>query len=533
MFSATDFMISLKIKSTLALFIFIFLTAGCANTNGITEPSEAENTDTDAEMNISVRGSGVDINNVGESGYELMYPVATRTGWESEYFHEPGEINLFDERPSAIEGKDFATVHIDSKDYTRFSHTYDESRKDYSLDSFSADKSGTVTIAVPTNSLDAEGWSITPVSFNSTVTTFYLYEYNYSDPGSQVDIPAPNPDFPTLLFAEVGHLAFDNPLPVSELAEGTIIDESDDPYNKGDYTYDPHLMIMPNGDYITGEKNVRYISTDKGKTWTQLNTEDYKIEHASTFNHDGALYIIGDEDDNSEGTGAINRSTDGGKTWETPVMLFENLRNSPSHVIKTKNRIWLAYEHLSDHTVNFASAPVDSDLMDADSWVTTERQDNHGTGNETDMVLGRDGWPIAMPKNGGPKVRVLSAAEAVTEEGKDDFKLPVSGSKYSAIYDPESDKYWALTSYSPIEGNIRTGIGLFSSSDLKTFTLEKQVIQGKSTGFHGFNYPFMQIDGDDIVFVSRTAWENENGQAQRWHDANMFTFHRIRDFRDS
>ena len=56
------------------------------------------------------------------------------------------------------------------------------------------------------------------------------------------------------------------------------------------------------------------------------------------------------------------------------------------------------------------------------------------------------------------------------------------------------------------------------------------ILQGDSFN-EGFNYPFMQFDGDDIVFVSRTAWETHRGTATRWHNGNLFTFHRIKNFR--
>ena len=473
-----------------------------------------------AQMNVRVRGNGVDIDNVGSSGRKLMYPVGTRTTWESRY-QKAGEYHFFDERPDEIVDKDFATTGMSEGD----------SRKDYSLDSFSADKPGTVTIAVPSESLNAPGWTNTSTSFTSSVSTFYLYAYNYTRPGTWVTIPSAETSVLTILFAEKGHLKFDNPLPLSELAEGVLITRSTSTYNRRDYMTDPDLLVVPSGFYIAGEYGHRHISKDKGKTWTELK-DGYGVRHASTFYHDGGLYVIGDI---KGGAGGIVESTDGGKSWSKPVRLIDNFRNSPSHVEISNGRIWIAYENLPrPHTVNFLSASTDSDLMKASSWVTTKRQDNTGTGNETDMVLGRDGFPIAMPKGGESvqAVRALSATEAIASPA-DKFTLPLASSKYTAKYDPVTDKWWALTSYSPIDGNVRTGIALWSSSDFKTFELEKQVIQGKSSAFHGFNYPSMQFDGDDIVFVLRTAWENEMGQAQRWHDANMLSFHRIRNFRQS
>lgn len=471
------------------------------------------------QMNIRVRGKGIDIENVRSAGSSVhMYSMGISTQWTS--FHKPGERHLFydNNRPAQLVNKDFATTCLHAGD----------TRTDYAVESFSADAAGTVTIAVPTAILNAPGWTNTSISFFSSITTFTLYTYNYTTPGTWVTVPNFG-SLTTLVFAEKGHIVFDNPLPLSDLAEGVVIRMNTDPYNRS-YIYDPDLIVLPNGNYIAGEKNRRYLSTNKGATWTQISTS-YAIEHASSFYHNGAIYIIGDEAGNNNGRGAINKSTDGGYTWSTPTILLDNFRNSPSHVEIAQDRIWIAYENLPNpHTVNFLSASVNSDLMDANSWFTTIRQDTRGTGNETDMVLGRNGWPIGMPK-GGPAVRALSATQAISE-ASDAFTLPGSNSKYTAKYDPVSDKYWALTSIGDLTATNRVGITLYSSTDLKIWKKEKLVLQGESSWMHGFNYPSMQFDGNDIIFVLRTAWENERGQAQRWHDADMFTFHRVRNFRD-
>ena len=486
-----------------------------------------------AQMNIRVRGNGVDISNVGSADKRHMYPLATRTEWEHRYFIQ-GKYHYFEKPPGAIANKDFATTPIATGYFDK-----DDSRKDYSLDSFSADKPGFVTIAVPGKSLDAPGWSSVPISFSSSITTYYLYRYHYSKTGTWVTIPKTKSSTPTLLFADKGYLKFDNPLKISELAEGVVVTHNTGIYNREPYLVDPFLLIMPNGDYIAGahaelsfEQQYEpdsdaprlWISRDKGNTWSQLSKSKLGVLHASIFYHKGALYALGDV---NEGYGGIVKSKDGGKTWSDAVKLNFKVRNSPSHVIVSNGRLWLAMES----PVSAISASISSDLMNPDNWVIAKRKDSMRTGNEADMIITRDGEPLILPK-GSKKIRVLSPAETIVQDEVDNFKLVGSGSKYSAVYDPISDKYWALTSYSPMEGNVRTGIVLSSSSDLKTFTVERQVIQGRSNNFHGFNYPFMQIDGNDIVFVLRTAWENEMGQAQRWHDGNMLTFHRIRNFRN-
>ncbi|MBE6762720.1 MAG: exo-alpha-sialidase, partial [Ruminococcaceae bacterium] len=44
----------------------------------------------------------------------------------------------------------------------------------------------------------------------------------------------------------------------------------------------------------------------------------------------------------------------------------------------------------------------------------------------------------------------------------------------------------------------------------------------------GFQYVDFEIEGDDIIYLCRTAMNN----AHNYHDANYSTFHRIKNFRD-
>jgi hypothetical protein len=48
---------------------------------------------------------------------------------------------------------------------------------------------------------------------------------------------------------------------------------------------------------------------------------------------------------------------------------------------------------------------------------------------------------------------------------------------------------------------------------------------------HGFQYVDWLFDGDDLVVVSRTAFDDVEGGAHDYHDANYLTFHRVKDFR--
>ena len=50
---------------------------------------------------------------------------------------------------------------------------------------------------------------------------------------------------------------------------------------------------------------------------------------------------------------------------------------------------------------------------------------------------------------------------------------------------------------------------------------------------HAWQYVDWQFEGDDVIFVSRTAFDDSLGGAHGAHDANYLTFHRIIDFRRS
>lgn len=105
-----------------------------------------------------------------------------------------------------------------------------------------------------------------------------------------------------------------------------------------------------------------------------------------------------------------------------------------------------------------------------------------------------------------------------------------SNGKFTVQYDPISDRYWALTS-----GKNRGKLNLYSASTTRgridDFQFVATILDSESSANQGFNYPFMQINGNDIIFVPRTAWDTARGVATRWHDGNLFTFHRIENFR--
>ena len=50
---------------------------------------------------------------------------------------------------------------------------------------------------------------------------------------------------------------------------------------------------------------------------------------------------------------------------------------------------------------------------------------------------------------------------------------------------------------------------------------------------HAFQYVDWQFDGEDLILVSRTAFDDEEGGAPRGHDANFLTFFRVEKYRST
>lgn len=80
-------------------------------------------------------------------------------------------------------------------------------------------------------------------------------------------------------------------------------------------------------------------------------------------------------------------------------------------------------------------------------------------------------------------------------------------------------------------GSIRNTQVLICSSDLYNWQIVDTVLTCERPDYYGYQYVDWQIDGKDIVFVSRTAWRDEYGLPPRQHDANYLTFHRLKHFR--
>lgn len=361
---------------------------------------------------------------------------------------------------------------------------------------------------------------------------------------------------------------------------GTIIGYS--PQSSGKYIGSPSIAILPNGDYLAShdlfgpESNEHvqatsliYKSTNKGKSWRQIATIKGAF-WSKLFVHKQAVYLLGT--DRHHGNTIIRRSLDGGASWTEPLdqnnglLLEGEYHCAPMPIIEWNGRLWRAMESAMGpirqwgkrYGAMMLSAPVDADLLEADSWTksntlfydSTYLDGNFGGWLEGNAVVGPDEtlWDILRVDDRSTldekaaMVKISSDGKIATFQESDGF-IPFDGGskKFTILYDSLSQHYWTIANHIPEEvksknkGNNPAGIrntqALFSSKDLKNWTLEKILLQHEDVKKHGFQYVDFLFEGKDILFVSRTAYDDGIGGARNNHDANFLTFHRIKKFR--
>jgi hypothetical protein len=210
------------------------------------------------------------------------------------------------------------------------------------------------------------------------------------------------------------------------------------------------------------------------------------------------------------------------------------------------------------------SAPIDSNLMKAESWVSTNGIAFNSEWFDKKLVVKQwvEGNVVIAPNGklvdvirvdnwtNGNMAAILTVEDSNTlvfNPKEDIINFPGGGKKFTIRYDTISGKYWAMTNpvfeqdkkkkHSGIYkkgvpcGLIRNNLALICSSDLRHWEIKDTLIISDNPFFHGFQYADWQFDGKDIVAVLRTAFDEERGLPKRQHDANFLTFMRLCNFR--
>src|SRR5690606_29508928 len=132
----------------------------------------------------------------------------------------------------------------------------------------------------------------------------------------------------------------------------------------------------------------------------------------------------------------------------------------------------------------------------------------------------------------------LSSDEEIEPGSVKKIQFWGGASKFSIKYDPVTQKYWSLTNYAPAQfkangrsaGGIRNVLALTSSDDLESWQINAIVIANDDVEYVGFQYVDWIFDGDDILFVSRTSFDDGLGGADSYHNANFMTFHKVENY---
>ena len=204
------------------------------------------------------------------------------------------------------------------------------------------------------------------------------------------------------------------------------------------------------------------------------------------------------------------------------------------------------------------SAPLDADLLKADSWTSsnilyydsTYLDGNFGGWLEGNAVVDREGqlWDIlrvddrSTLEEKAAMVKISADGKKAKFDPKTGFiSFPGGSKKFTIRFDKKSNLYWTIANVIPEAvkqstdrtnpASIRNTQALFSSPNLIHWDQKKVLLQHDDIKNHGFQYVDWLFDGKDILFLSRTAYDDGVGGAHNNHDANFLTFHKIKKFR--
>lgn len=355
---------------------------------------------------------------------------------------------------------------------------------------------------------------------------------------------------------------------------GVVVAHS--PSRTAAYIGSPALVRLPHGELLASHdlfgpgstltETFVLASGDEGATWTQR-AHLHGQWWSSLLHHRGALYLLGTSTE--YGHVVIRRSEDDGRSWTTPdsastgLLLAGEYHTAPMPFVEHDGRLWRAFEDASfgekwgeRFGAFMMSAPMDADLLDAASWTSSnvlERQEQWLPAGckawlEGNAVLSPDGKIVDV-------LRVQSddgdctkgAIVHVSEDGTrasfdpetDFFGMPGGITKFTIRHDATSGDYFALVNFVGDPQERTRGLGarntlqLARSTDLRSWQVSAPILSHPDDVEHGYQYVDWILEGDDILYLSRTATAEPDGTAaHNFHDANYLTFHRLPAFRE-
>ncbi len=337
----------------------------------------------------------------------------------------------------------------------------------------------------------------------------------------------------------------------------------------GRYLCSPSLVRHPDGYLLASmdlfacfhPQNLTLIfrSDDEGQTWHYV-SELMPCFWGKMFIHKGDLYMLACSTE--YGDLLIGKSTDGGKTFSAPVCLLrgsngkngnDGVHKNPQNLVIHNGRIyntmeWGAWPNkVFCHAAMVMSCDLNDDLLDPENWSFSQPKIFDPTEApelsdlpactmtiEGTLAVDPDGNLFDIMRFGGNRCVI---AYKVNEQDLDApltyshlIPFPANLAKFMIKYDDLSKKYYTIACRLLDGGEpTRNLLSLMASEDLKEWHLVTDVIDRSQEDpkFIGFQYVDFEIEGEDIIFLCRTAMNKANS----FHDSNYSTFHRITNFR--
>lgn len=318
----------------------------------------------------------------------------------------------------------------------------------------------------------------------------------------------------------------------------------------------PSITIAEDGTYVASHDTFKqgkvifsagtevFRSQDKGRSWRRVSTVE-DLAYATVFTSGQHLYVVGT---NSANWIAIRKSADMGSTWGRAHDLMQSFTGmTPSAPAVHDGRIWLAYggraamsARLGRPILSPSAWHLTKKVPQNDRWFPVLKDDHYWS--EGQIVASPQTGVVLLPKTSGlpltAMIRIPDAATATFDPDTGFVCLPGAEKKFACLYDDVSERFWALTNpVLPDDADeadprlVRNTGALFSSPDLRTWSAERVFLYSPDVEGEAFQYFAFAIDGDDLAVVARTALEVDGRTPPRGHDANLLTFHVIRDFR--
>jgi hypothetical protein len=348
------------------------------------------------------------------------------------------------------------------------------------------------------------------------------------------------------------------------------------PYTRKEFLGSPSIVVRSDGAYVvthdvfgsdsTSSDTYVYLSDDAGESWRQI-AHVPNAFWSTIFARGETLYLLGTSTE--YGDLLIRRSDDGGHTWTTPLDERTGILRTDARfhtaavpVVEHNGRLWRSYEvttalgmQWGHFAAGIMSAPVDSDLLMADNWALTPplelpdalRAKGCAAWLEGNVVPGTDGALVNVLRaevwDQGHQVAARVSVDtdgrhvrANTEDAL--MSMPGGGSKFSIKKDLVSGAYYALVNTALYDSSphlrlrARNTLSIARTHDLDTWEVLEVIAHHPDDQLHGFQYADWTTDGDDLIAVVRTADDFEGAAAHSYHDSNLITFHRIKNFRD-